>query len=397
MLKMGASCGNYNWSRDVRVTAVLGFASLMLSVVLPLPSLPYVGPALVKDQRGRPDQPLPPLEEAEIAGCVAKLRGGSWRGSGPVVLMTYLTDLAGLGPWALGLSAAHHKIPLVVQGLGMRWGGVGYKLPAVRRAVQLLQALNPATPIAFSDGTDAVVANSPQYLPPPVRDKRTLTLSGECGSFPRCFAKQNAQNEAFQACRRSSRACYPNSGVYIGQPEALLEALSVMHNYAARGEGIEHNEDQSAANRMYYSQAGSSSSRSFRVEVDGDSRHFLSLFPCKGPRLRHFRNFTLCHDGAHNPLRYVRRVDGETTALWYNYSGQPSRPFIVHSSGLHQRLKAAYFGQAQRGSPRDWAKLFTPNRAAAEAARAHPVLVVDSVAHGLCHATTLGELTGHTM
>ena len=58
------------------------FASLMLSVVLPLPSLPYVGPALVKDQRGRPDQPLPPLEEAEIAGCVAKLRGGSW----PVLL-----------------------------------------------------------------------------------------------------------------------------------------------------------------------------------------------------------------------------------------------------------------------------------------------------------------------
>ena len=40
------------------------FASLMLSVVLPLPSVPYVGPALVKDQRGRPNQPLPPLEEA---------------------------------------------------------------------------------------------------------------------------------------------------------------------------------------------------------------------------------------------------------------------------------------------------------------------------------------------
>ena len=64
--------------------------------------------------------------------CIAVL-GGRWKG-GRVSLLTYLTDPGYQGAWALGLSAAYHGIPLVVQGLGMRWGGVGFTLSAGRRA-----------------------------------------------------------------------------------------------------------------------------------------------------------------------------------------------------------------------------------------------------------------------
>ena len=358
----------------------------------PGPAGLYVSPPIVKDQRGRPSPPLAPLGESDIARCIAVL-GGRWKG-GRVSLLTYLTDPGYQGAWALGLSAAYHGIPLVVQGLGMRWGGVGFKLSAVRRATQILQALRPNAPVVFADGSDTVVANSPQHLR--LKDRRrTMMLSGECGSFPLCYEKHYEQHEAHQACRRSSHSCYPNSGVYIGHPEALLEVLPALRTFASTGTGVEHNEDQSAANRLYYSQAGNAS-QPYRVEVDGDSELFLSLYNCKGPPVRRFDRFTLCHYGHHDPLRYVQRVD--KVSLSYNYSGRATRPFIVHSSGMHQRLNTAYFGSGrpQVGAPRNWTDLFVPDRATAAAARAHPVLLVDSVAHGLCHVTTLGELTSGT-
>ena len=347
--------------------------------------------ALSPNQRGRPRQPVAPLSSSELATCLARL-DGHWprlRLQHNLVqpsLLTYLTDVCAQGPWALGLSAAHHRVPFVVQGLGMRWAGVGFKLPAVRRTVQLLQALRPNGTIVFADGSDAAVANAvPRRRP---TDQHTIILSAECGSFPICYKQRYMQHKAYQACRNRSRTCYPNSGVYMGQPEALLNVLPALQSLAANGDGVEHMEDQSAANRLYYSQASAS------VEVDGDSQLFLSLYRCKGPSLRKFDRFTLCHDGHHDPLRYVHRHRGGR-ALSYNYSGKSTRPFIVHANGLHQRLSWAYFGSGapQERAPRNWTELYLPSRAAVEASRSHPVLLVDSAAHGLCHLSTLGELT----
>ena len=91
--------------------------------------------ALVKNQTGRPDQPLAAVSADELAQCVASVNG-RWQSS-DVHLLTYLTDVSAAGPWALGFSAAYHGQPLIVQGLGMRWRAVGIKLPAARRAAQL--------------------------------------------------------------------------------------------------------------------------------------------------------------------------------------------------------------------------------------------------------------------
>ena len=345
--------------------------------------------ALVKNQQGRPEQPLAAVSATELARCVARVNGRWPRAD--VNLLTYLTDIGTGGPWALGLSAAFHGQPLVVQGLGMRWGGVGVKLPAARRAAQLLQALQPHAQIVFADGSDTVVANPPhlfQWESPEARP--TMTLSSECGSFPLCYTERYKQHSAHQACRKRSSTCFPNSGVYMGYPEALLEVLPELNALATTGTGVEHNEDQGAANRLY-----SNASTSFRVSVDGDARLFLSLYRCRGvgartdtngpTYTRRFAKFILCNHGSHDPLRYVRLADGGT-ALSYNYSGRVTRPFIVHSSGVHQRLITAYKG-------RNWTELFLPDQARAAAARSHPVLLLDSARHGLCHLTMLGALT----
>ena len=98
--------------------------------------------ALSRDQSGRPRQLSLPMSAAEVAACVKLLEGwasGLGAANGTPVLLTYMTDTR--PPWALGLSAAHYKIPLVVAGHGMRWGGVGIKLPAAYRAIQMLSAL----------------------------------------------------------------------------------------------------------------------------------------------------------------------------------------------------------------------------------------------------------------
>eukprot|EP00964_Phaeocystis_antarctica_P058004 scaffold34382_cov69-Phaeocystis_antarctica.AAC.5 len=151
--------------------------------------------ALVKNQTGRPEQPLAAVSAAELARCVASV-SGRWQSS-DVNLLTYLTDVGTGGPWALGLSAAYHGQPLIVQGLGMRWGGVGIKLPAARRATQLLQALQPLARIVFADGSDTVVANPPHLIRREWPEARsTMTMSSECGSFPLCYGEVQATPRA---------------------------------------------------------------------------------------------------------------------------------------------------------------------------------------------------------
>ena len=49
------------------------------------------------------------------------------------------------------------------------------------------------------------------------------------------------------------------------------------------------------------------------------------------------------------------RVAEGGAALFYNYSGRVTRPFIVHASGVHQRLVTAYNG-------RSWTDIFVPDQ-----------------------------------
>ena len=214
--------------------------------------------ALVKNQTGRPEQPLAAVSADELAQCVASVNG-RWRSS-DVHLLTYLTDVSAAGPWALGLSAAYHGQPLIVQGLGMRWRAVGIKLPAARRAAQLLQALQPLARIVFADGSDTVMANPPHaFRREWPKARSTMVMSSECGSFPLCYAERYSRHHAHQECRKRSSTGFPNSGVYMGYAEAISELLPELHRLATTGTGVEHDEDQGAANRLYASQNASRS------------------------------------------------------------------------------------------------------------------------------------------
>lgn len=367
--------------------------------------------ALSRDQSGRPQQPNLPMSAAEVAACATLLEGwasGLGATHGTPVLLTYMTDTR--PPWALGLSAAHFKIPLVVAGHGMRWGGVGIKLPAIHRAIQMLSALLPQYPVIFADGSDTVVGNPlgllvTKHVASALMGRSisgssnsrlianlsvdSVLLSGECGSYPLCYREAHERMPAFLECRTRSSTCYPSSGMYMGSPEALMRLLPIVHNISQHGGGVEHNEDQAAANLLY------SSSASPRVEhaqllregrlslvIDDESDVFLSLYGCKFGKTRTIgHGLWLCHEGAYDPLQHISR-DGNSI-LHTDRAGRAHRPFLVHASGIHDRLLKAF------GNRTNWYDIFARDVVVDR----HPVVVVDSATQGVCNLTTLGALS----
>ena len=69
------------------------------------------------------------------------------------------------------------------------------KLPAVSRALQLLQAAVPRYPVVFADGTDTVVAHAPEdpahaaLLLQAAESSHQVLFSSECHSWPRCYKR----------------------------------------------------------------------------------------------------------------------------------------------------------------------------------------------------------------
>lgn len=399
-------------------------------------------------QATRTAQPTHPIGVSELRQC-ADVVPGWWLASttnathgATIAVLAYLTDPASLRPWVLGLSAAAHRVPLVVAGHGMRWSGAGVKLPAARRAVQALQPHLPAeAAIIFADGSDTAIANPPSgaavaALMATTRSRSAAVLvAGECNSWPVCYRSMYARHAAHRRCVASgSPACYPNSGLYAGSASSLLDFLAALSSRAAdaRMQPPERGDDQAALHRLYLSGGGVSSdgvsssggssnggdgAKSIArvgIAVDEARAVFGGLHACKGsgaPRTLRIKGiaFSLCHNGAHEPLRDLTR-NGSAVAL--GPEGSPLRPLLLHASGNHDRLARAFLGDAQqqqqqqqrhfsapggfRGGEtareRQWARVF----ARTEALMRHPVLLFDSAegaARGhTCSVATLGDL-----
>ena len=106
--------------------------------------------------------------------------------SAPITLLAYATKIP--SKWLLGVSAARHRLPLVIAGLGEQsdwvwWEGAAAKLSGSARALQVLERLAPNTPVALVDGFDTIVANPPNVLRlQDVARAGTVYLGGECNS-----------------------------------------------------------------------------------------------------------------------------------------------------------------------------------------------------------------------
>ena len=391
---------------------------------------------LVK-QRGqvaREAQPTRPIITSELNQC-SNVVPRWWHASSAsrtnqsVAVLAYLTEPAALHRWVLGLSAAAHRVPLVVAGHGMRWSGAGVKLPAARRAVQVLQPHLPtSTAIVFADGTDTAIANpiggeAAEALARTASSGSSAVLvAGECNSWPVCYRSAYAKHPPHRQCvARRSPACFPNSGLYAGSASSLLSFLSnlIQRVGDSRIQPPERGDDQAALHWLYLTSAaspnrgdGERKPSPVTIVVDDNRVVFAGLHACKGSgALRKLRikgiDFSLCHEGAHEPLRELAR-NGSMVALAGTARALTSkRPLLLHASGNHDRLARAFLGEGLQQQHRlggqttprgtgafatQWEQLFRQ----AETLMRHPVLLVDSAdaaSRGqICSIVTLSAL-----
>lgn len=283
-----------------------------------------MNPLVRRGQERRPSQPIEPLDAEAIRQCqpvieqwLSKLPSSSMK----LAVLTYLTDSSALAPWVLGLSASSRAVPLIVAGNGMRWGGAGVKLPAARRAVQLLAAHTPELAVVFADGSDTAVANdvTPEAasLLRDVVHGGSVLVSGECGSWPQCYRPQYADHAAFQSCvSQHLPACYPNSGLYAGIPSTLLRFLRALDQHASQPALAppERGDDQAAMHALYQHQSSadppSTLSDAVPMVVDAHQALFGGLHACKGSGASRRlvikgTNFSLCHHGMCTSSRHL--------------------------------------------------------------------------------------------
>ena len=289
--------------------------------------------APLAEQARRPPQPTEAFSSAQLHACGKVVDGTVFAAEAPLAVMTYLTDLP--RQWLLGQSAAAHRTPLVLVGLGMRWESPAQKLLSARRAAQLVQAVAPQTAIAFADGLDAMVVNAPtartrEAVARIGADPRIVVVGAECNSWPRCYRAQYAKHAAYQACRSTGAAgqqtCYPNSGLMIASGSALLRFYTALHALATTRQGLAgpggQPDDQAALHMLYLglggvmpsgvpdaaADGGGGGSGQMRLSVDSASELLLNLYACKGggAQRKLGANYTMCHDGAYEPLQHVR-------------------------------------------------------------------------------------------
>ena len=127
--------------------------------------------------------------------CAAWLQAAA--AGGVPVLVTFVDELphGRQHPWPLGLTAAAHRVPLVVVGLrkapakkksgGFDFMSKSQKWYGFERAVRLLEAAG-ARAIMFADGFDVLVANAPAAALGQLHPSRLL-WGAECNSWPACF------------------------------------------------------------------------------------------------------------------------------------------------------------------------------------------------------------------
>ena len=375
------------------------------------------------------------LTQAELAHCTELVGNSRWSAvqakesarRGSAIILAFASHIQ--APWLLGASAAMHNMPLVVAGLGTPGGWPWYygatpKLPASRRAAQLLRALTPAQPVALVDSFDVLVANHP-----PLEVRTVLTqlgddeviVGGECTMFPRCRAEELRALPSWRTCyAEGHNACSPNGGFILGRPYALQRLLDAMMGLLAAPPGNEplaerftSRHDQGALQQLLI--AGGAG---VRLIIDSASRLVLNLHACaaRWNRTHLIKGFAKCHERWHVPLSTVEVPNASALLHWprgrsagrrrrpaepvitrrrssthnadASYGGGAVRPLLLHANGNHPLLRhptirpiveSFNFSEA---SMADW-----PPRVL-EA----PVLLVDSVQHGLCAVVTLRSL-----
>jgi uncharacterized membrane protein YgcG len=389
-----------------------------------------------------PKQPTEPLKAAELAKCVAALSASGWQTSGVPIVVTYATSVP--NHWLLAKSAALHGVPLVLAGLGRRgwqwYQGGGGKLKGTARALQLLHALAPDSPIVFADGGDTVIANPwSDAAAERVRQSADILTGGECNSWPLCYNASYLRDAHYRTCIAEHPTCYPNSGTYLGHAAALHAFVSglrgTMDGLNARGYAgrlvAEKGDDQAALHHLYLSSRGvapavsgggggggggsSASNSGLRVggsssgggggggafatsadappngklRIDGANEFFLSLFVCNGKRykLRGQGPFEYCHEKPFDAMPLLHTVSNGSGLLWQPQhalnGAPPHRPFLLHANGKHYRLTEKRLAPLMRRLASDEAS------AAAERSK---VLLVDSVAMGTCGVASLGRV-----
>ena len=260
------------------------------------------------------------------------------RTSGPV-LLTVLTSVT--EDWRLGVSAALRGLPLIIVGLGLpSWDPSNQKenmrLPLMRRALRIVDAVAPDAKVLVLDGMDTVVANAPvlakQSLP-----ADTVLVSGECNSWPKCYYQQYVDRDPGHAtCARERGACYANSGAFFGRSAALLKLVSALQSELraldqnASSSPAERSNDQAALHRLYA--RGGHAGLSLQLRVDSENEQSLNLWACRGPRLtRYYPDIEQCHEREWDPLAEMRAVRSGVRI-------GSSRPLVVHANGDHGRM-----------------------------------------------------------
>ena len=349
-----------------------------------------------------------PLTPAECSGPLLH-----WHASVPPdipILLSYGTSLP--KRWLLGLSAALYGVPLVLSGLGQPWnpqGRGGAKIPAMRRAVQLLLEIVPDRLLIVADAADTIVVNDPRVrMSRLLQSDEQVLVSAECNSWPMCYTRRyESANSEWLKCQQSHSlgefaACFPNSGCYAGTGKALLTWLAVMHSTTESAHGVEHDDDQAAVHHLLLS------GHLPRIRLDSQSSVFLNLFPCppatavRADNLSSSSEATPCHQSVrgHLPLEHLRGRGLDLTL----YDGSvprhgalrhPRRPLLVHGNGMHWSLDVLLSqwdaqSNTSSGLPGPKRQVWPPPATLLE----HLVLLLDShsASRGICNVSTLGDL-----
>ena len=298
-------------------------------------------------------QPRTVVSATELAACARVV--GAWAPAPaspstsaqltPPIVLSYATSPPPRR-WLLGLTAAFRGWPIVLAGQGH--AGFTYKTLSVpkvfglRRALQVIHHLRPASLVLIADAGDTVLLSafspadaslaasavwrahervvrggdaslSAATAASEAHLARTVIAQAECASFPKCFdalyVAASSGLPRLRACLASKPTCYGNSGAFLGRAGGLhgtFEGMVRLHVRwsvalaAAAGPGekppqtlrgvavapgvtgdvgkTERLEDQALFNMLFVNQLAENVS----IVLDSDSDAFLSTRDCRG-------------------------------------------------------------------------------------------------------------------
>ena len=381
-----------------------------------------------------------PMTLEELMQCANVTRAAGWPGmqaDGAPIMFTYATSLklASTLPgaaslphshkWLLGLSAAQHRMPLVVGGWGQKpwnwYGGSSVKIYAGRRLAQLLDYLDPRARVIVADSQDAVLTANPagsvieQTLAAVSGGRPAVLAAAECSSWPKCYTSMYEQYAMGHAnCVAKGLACFANGGGFLASSPLALRQLyerqiqlvqRFQHcsqrncdSFMGRQVGLtERSRDQSVLTFLYVNRSRQGP-MPFELALDSESAIFVNLKACYGRNPMASRGpMVSCYANRYaGPARWLS-VDKSSAGVLLAPKGRATqRPLIVHANGEEKdRLVHPNVLPLTNAS-----FMWSPS----EEMLAHPVLLLDERWSALpsasamgrtqpCRMTTVAELT----